>query len=442
MQWKTSRYTYVYAAGERRIAFNSLSLDVYEITARDEELLDRFRAPVSVRDAPVGELKELMEGQLIVPAEADAPGKAVARLNGLRTAQYRKGGGRYRSIRLALTERCNMACSYCFQQQMYPDLQPRMSEEVLEQTLDWFTGQAGGSSVSVQYFGGEPLLEWDRLQQGDASLQQARAEGRVSAYQQIMTTNGTLMTQSRAEWLVSHRFQLAFSFDGPPDINDRLRTYKNGRGTYENAARGLRRWIEAGGTSSLLMTASSTNLHQLPEIVRWFVEESDLNPEVIGLNSPQPTSEGWETGGAELAAVVFDIWNYLDSKGISFHGPGTFIPGTIRSGVPNPDNCVTGEVDDPDGEAWPIYVSADGRRSMCLVHHQDKRVEISTGTDAQKAGLQWHKSQGGVADCDSCPASQLCGGPCTVERILWGGRLNEDRCGFMQEMTRLVLTPA
>lgn len=440
MQWKASRYAHVYTGGGRRIAFNSLSLEAYEITARDEELLDRYRTPASVQEAPPTELKQLMEGQLIVPVDTDAPGQAVARINSLRTAQYRKRGGRYRNLRLALTERCNMACSYCFQQQMYPDLQPRMSEEVLEQTLGWFTGQAGGSSVSVQYFGGEPLLEWDRLQQGDAYLQRARADGRIAAYRQDVTTNGTLVTRSRAEWLVSHGFDLTFSFDGPPDINDRLRTYKNGRGTYENAARGLRRWVEAGGTSSILMTASSMNLHQLPEIVRWFVEVSDLNLEVIGLNSPQPTSEGWETGGEELAAVVFDIWNYLDAKGIFFHGPGTFIPSTIQSGVPNTDNCVTGEVDDPYGDAWPIYVSADGRRSMCLVHHQEKRVEIATGADAQKTGLQWHKSHEGLADCDSCPASQLCGGPCTVERILWGGQLNEARCGFMQEMTRRVLT--
>jgi uncharacterized protein len=440
VQWTTSRYVHLYSATARRVVFNSLNLEAFDVDEAEAALLERYKAPEIPPPDQDATWRSLVEAGLVVPVADNVAGRAVAQLNATRTKQFRDGGGRFRSLRVALTERCNMACTYCFQQKLYPDQQPRMSEETLRQTLEWFVDQAAGAPVSVQYFGGEPMLEWKLLVAGDAYLAQARRDGRISGYRQTMTTNGTLLTQERAQWLARHGFDLVFSFDGPPDINDKLRTYKNGRGTYDAAARGLHTWVAAGGVSTILMTATSLNLHLLPRIVRWFVEESDLHPQVIALNSPQPTTEGWETGGAELATVVFDLWTYLEPRNIMFQGPGTYIPGNLKANRSHVDNCVTGDINDPNGDAWPIYVSADGRRSMCLVHHRDHRVEVPADQDVQRAGLKWHKSQDSVADCDSCPASQLCGGPCSVERILWNGRLNEDRCGFMREMTRLVLT--
>jgi uncharacterized protein len=440
MPWKTSRYVHVLDTPDRKIAFNSLTLQAFDLEDAEAELLARYRVDGGLDRDPGDGARDLVDSRLLVPSAQDVPGQAVGRLNEARVAEFRRGRGRFRTLRLSLTERCNMACSYCFQQRLYPEQQPRMSEQLLGETVEWFIGQSEKRHLTVQYFGGEPFLEWDLMTKGDGMLAAAAVDGRISGYRQTVTTNGTLMTRERADWLVAHGFDLTFSFDGPPEINDRMRTFKNGRGTYEKTAQGLRTWVAAGGRSAILMTASSLNVDRLPEIVRWFVEESGLEPEMVGLNSPQPISEGWETGGEKLARTVFEVWRYVEDRGIVFHGPGTYMPGNLRREKPHLDNCVDGDPSDPEGDGWPVYVSADGRRSLCLVHHKDARVEVPRERPLKQAGLEWHKSHNSVADCDSCIASQLCGGPCTLERILWDGRLNPDRCGFMQEMTRLTLT--
>jgi uncharacterized protein len=435
----TSKYVHTVEGRHGHLVFNSLTLETFELDDAESRALARFRSACEVApdDDPV--VSGLWEAGLIVESGQQDGLLALDRLRESRAQSARGRKGRHGTLRMALTERCNMACSYCFQQQMYPDAQPTMSAELLRDTMEWFIGQADGGRVTVQYFGGEPMLEWDRIVEADGMLQEARAAGRISDVRQTITTNGTVMTAAKARWMVDRDFDLTFSFDGPPDVNDRERRLRSGRGTYDLAARGLRTWVEAGGTSSLLMTATRSNVRHLPEYVRWFAEESGLEPKVIGINSPQPVETGWETGGVELAEAIWAVWRFCDENDIFFHGPGTSLPTHITDRAPHTDNCVdTSMAGEP--AMWPVYVSADGRRSLCVVHHRDHRVEVEADESAIARTREWHFGQPTVNECDTCIASQLCGGPCTLERIMWGGRLSQDRCGFMREMTRLVLT--
>ena len=73
------------------------------------------------------------------------------------------------------------------------------------------------------------------------------------------------------------------------------------------------------------------------------------------------------------------------------------------------------------------------------MHHNDHRV-IAAPSTAASQGHDWHLRAPSVMDCDSCIASQFCGGPCTLEKLLWKGALSNDRCEFMRTMTRHVLT--
>ncbi|THV28350.1 radical SAM protein [Glycomyces paridis] len=439
MQLFVDRYIHLLEFEGRHYAFNSLSLDTWQLTPAEARLLGAHADGAEAADPDVDVASLIAEG-LLVP-ERTEPGKAMRRLAESRESKARQGRGHFNNLRISLTERCNMACTYCFQQALYPDDQPRMSEETLTETLEWFIGQAEGDDVNIQYFGGEPMLEWPLIQLADAYVAKARDEGRIASYRQTMTTNGTVLTESRASWLLEREFDLIFSFDGPPEVNDRMRIFKSGRGTYEKAAEGIKRWAALGGSPSILMTATPQNLRRLPEYVRWFVEESGIEPALIALNSPQPTADGWETGGTELARVVFDMWLFCLENGVTFQAPGTFIPLHLRTKTPQSDHCIDGNLFQPEESTWPMYVSADGRRSLCLVHHNDHRVESPREADPIEFGRRWHFEGPTVDECDGCIASQICGGPCTLEKLLWGGdRLSSDRCDFMRTMTAKVIT--
>lgn len=432
------RYIHLFSRKGKNFAFNSVTLDIWELEEDEREFLEEVKANGGTDKDP-SEIGDFVEAGILV-AELTPPGTAISTLAETRRKRLnRTGPGKFSQLRISLTERCNMACTYCFQQALYPEQQPRMSAETLESTMSWFIGQAGQSYVDVQYFGGEPLLEWPLIMQAHEMLSRASESGLISGFRQAITTNGTVLKKDRAQWMIDNDFDLIFSFDGPPEINDSLRIFKNGRGTFDKAANGFRLWKELGGEPQILMTATESNLPHLPRYVRWFVEESGMEPRLIALNSPQPTKNGWETGGKELADVVFDLWMYCEDKGVGFQGPGTYIPAHLRTKVPQSDHCIDGGMLSGAENAWPIYVSADGRRSLCLVHHNDERVETGAEEGLSKA-TTWHTGQADHLDCDTCIASQVCGGPCSVERLMWGDRLNQDRCGFMREMTLNVVS--
>ncbi|MDA1360910.1 radical SAM protein [Glycomyces luteolus] len=440
MQLFLDRYIHLIERQGQHLAFNSVSLDSWELTSAEARVLKEHADGATAVDTVGVDVEALVEEGLLVSVRTE-PGKAMERLMESRKSKSAKGRGHFNSLRMSLTERCNMACTYCFQQALYPEDQPRMSEETMAQTLEWFIDQAEGDSISLQYFGGEPLLEWPLIQLANATVAKALAEGRISGYRQTMTTNGTVLTDTRAKWLLEQQFELIFSFDGPPEINDQMRIFKSGRGSYEKAAEGIKRWSALGGEPAILMTATQLNLRSLPRYVRWFAEESGINPAVIALNSPQPTETGWETGGVELAQAVFEMWLYCDERGIAFQAPGTFIPLHLRTKMPQSDHCIDGNLFGTEAGTWPVYVSADGRRSLCLVHHNDHRVEVPKGGDPIELGRRWHFEGPTVEECDGCIASQICGGPCTLEKLLWGGdKLSADRCDFMRTMTTEVLT--
>lgn len=430
-----SRYLHLITGPRRRLAFNSLTLESFDVSEWELGVL-RAALDGDVLAEQSG-LEPMVEAGLLVRQEPEGL-LALEKLANLRRARVVARHGHFGTLRLALTEKCNMACSYCFQQQMYPDLQPVLSRETLVETLDWFIEQGKGSFLTVQYFGGEPLLEWDNLVLAHEMLENARDEGIIPGFRETVTTNGTLMTAARAQWMADRDFDLTFSFDGPPEENDRYRLLRSGRGTYRLAARGLQLWTEAGGIPAILMTATQESLLAMPEYVRWFVEDSGLHPEVVGINSPQPTGDGWETGGTRLAEAIWQIWNYCNEAGVTFHGPGTFVASHLSGAGSQSDTCVDSGTESEG--SWPIYVSATGARSMCVVHHRDTRVMAKKNESTFDAGLRWHNNEKPVSEvCDRCIASQICGGPCALERVLWGGRLSADRCGFMQRITELVL---
>lgn len=433
--FSASRYLHLITTQQGSLAFNSLTLESFDLSEWECDVLRAALDGSKVNEQ--SGLDPMIEAGLLVRDEPDGL-LSLERLFSARRTRVADRRGQFGTLRLALTEKCNMACSYCFQQQLYPDQQPSLTRETLIETLDWFIEQGKGMHLTVQYFGGEPLLEWDNLMFAHEMLDKAREHSVIPGFRETITTNGTLMTTARAQWMVKRGFDLTFSFDGPPEENDRNRHLRSGRGTYHLAARGLQLWKEAGGTPAILMTATEENLRAIPGYVRWFVEESGLHPEVIGVNSPQPTSQGWETGGARLAEVIWEIWNYCNDAGVAFHGPGTFVASHLSGAGAQSDTCVDSGT--APEVSWPIYVSATGARSMCVVHHRDTRVMAREEESTFDAGLRWHNNGEPTPEvCDRCIASQICGGPCSLERVLWGGKLSADRCGFMQRITELIL---
>lgn len=436
MQLKKSRYVHSFLQGERCTFFHSLTLGLFHASAEDFHLLESFAEERSAELSP--QLQELLEVGLLVVNADDQPGQALAKLRDKRLAAKADRGGSIGFLRVSLTERCNMGCTYCFQQKLFEDYQPVMSQERFREIMEWFIGQNTGGQPTVQYFGGEPLLKMDLIRLGNEILRQAVAEGRIKGYEQNMTTNGTLLTDEIAQYFAENRFDIVFSLDGWKELNDEFRVFKNGRGTYDEVVRAIETYRRFGGRVSILITPRHDNVTQLPEIVKHCV--TNLGAAQIGLNAPQPTPLGWQADGAALAQSVQEIWDYCADRGVDFHSIGGHVPKHIENELSQVDRCIDSNLGGDRGD-WPAYVSADGQVSFCVVHHRDDdcTAPASDGLVDTEKFRQWHYDATDHPECDECIASQICGGPCSLELKFRDGQLNPDRCAFFKSMVEWVV---
>lgn len=126
---------------------------------------------------------------------------------------------------LNVTNACNLACRYCFveQRQEYMTLQTAID------AADFLAANAGESVPSINFFGGEPLLMWDTL---IVPLTEY-IRGRYPAYNLSMTSNCTLLTRERAEYMRDHGIGLLFSMDGDRATQERNRPLRGGGSSFD-----------------------------------------------------------------------------------------------------------------------------------------------------------------------------------------------------------------
>ena len=144
---------------------------------------------------------------------------------------------------LEVTGCCNLRCKYCIYNEEYDvhrDFnEENMTEEIAMRSIDYFLNHAR-KDAAVTFYGGEPLLRFELLKKViEYSRKRGEALGKNITFS--LTTNMTLVTEDIAEYLGSiPELHLLCSMDGPQIVQDSCRIYKNGRGSFDDALRGLK----------------------------------------------------------------------------------------------------------------------------------------------------------------------------------------------------------
>ncbi|MBB2484686.1 radical SAM protein [Mitsuaria sp. WAJ17] len=155
------------------------------------------------------------------------------------------------SVILKVTERCNLACPYCYFYFSGDDTHREhpafADDEMLSRTLAFILDavrEQGIRQVQIGLHGGEPLLL--KPARFDALCQTLRdAIEPVCELMLLVQTNGVLLDARWVEILSRHRIRVGVSIDGDAQAHDRTRITKKGRGTYAETLRGWRLLNEA-----------------------------------------------------------------------------------------------------------------------------------------------------------------------------------------------------
>lgn len=136
------------------------------------------------------------------------------------------------SLTIAPTMACNFRCVYCFEQGHYGN---QLMDETTQENLMKFIKNhlAGVKSVSVTWFGGEPLVGMPVIETLSQQIMALCEEKEIKYFAGIVT-NGYLLTKDVAEKLKQYQVRFAqITIDGPKEIHDTRRPMVDGTGTYD-----------------------------------------------------------------------------------------------------------------------------------------------------------------------------------------------------------------
>lgn len=154
-------------------------------------------------------------------------------------------------IVLKISERCNLACTYCyfFFQEMdtFKDNSAVIKTATVKQLVHFVKeaiAELGLESVNIGLHGGEPLLvNKARFASICEILQQGLSE---HCHLKLMCqTNGTLVDEEWIDIFAKYKVHVGVSIDGPQDIHDLYRIDHNGKGSYHETVRGIKMLAKA-----------------------------------------------------------------------------------------------------------------------------------------------------------------------------------------------------
>lgn len=137
-----------------------------------------------------------------------------------------------KALCLHVAHDCNLGCKYCFADEgEYMGRRALMSYEVGRQALDFLIQNSGSRvNLEVDFFGGEPLMNWDVVKQLVAYGRSQEKEHNKK-FRFTITTNGVLLTDEILDFVNKEMGNIVLSIDGRKEVNDRMRPFRNGNGS-------------------------------------------------------------------------------------------------------------------------------------------------------------------------------------------------------------------
>jgi len=225
-----------------------------------------FRLP---RDAEDGSIRDATAGEVL--PRHDLPYSLAAGLEeqlvaaaAMQLAPAPTSPGELDRLSLHVAHDCNMRCRYCYADGgSYGQPHQRMNPEVAAEIVRRVARSVGNIGL-IQFFGGEPLLAIPAIAAACATASRLHRDGILREQPAFrVVTNLTIAPHEFAELVRAFDIEVVASCDGPQDLHDRLRTFLDGRPSFDVIARNVD-WLQSStsGRQPNAVEATFTRLHQ------------------------------------------------------------------------------------------------------------------------------------------------------------------------------------
>jgi uncharacterized protein len=298
-------------------------------------------------------------------------------------------------------------------------MSPAVLENLIRQTME-----QSAPHVSFGWQGGEPTVMGLSFFQKAVQFQEQYGLGK--AVGNGLQTNGILLNQDWARFLVQYNFLVGLSLDGPEHVHDRYRVNKQGKGTWKKVHDHAKMLLDAGVATNALVVVNDYSVNYPEEIYEYH--------KALGLNYMQfiPCVETDPANPAQAASYsvsaeqygtfltkVFDLWHADIVDGVAATSVRYFDSIFHKYvGLSAPDctlmkTCGDYVVVEHNGDVYScdFFVESNWKLGNIMTQRLDEMLNAPRQEEfgAMKALLP--------EECVSCEWLRKCQGGCTKDRI-------------------------
>ena len=323
-----------------------------------------------------------------------------------------------------LSERCNLACKYCFvgEHSVRRELMSAkdMSQETAEKAIFFFIKQLELSGIDftenksqIIFFGGEPLIAYDVLVYVARRIAELRDDYPVLQSTQLtVITNGTMLTKERILELRELGVSVNISIDGASLETNANRIFPSGKPAFDKIIGALNLCKELNVAPSLSVTLSPETIKDLSGLLS-LLQTYDVRG--LGFNI-MLSSEDYQLSEQyyeEAAQFIIDSFEVFRQTGI------------YEDRIMRKLNCFAHSLtyfsDCGATAGGQLVFTPDGRVGICQGLIAEKEF-FDTSLDDESFDAREHPTWQQWAhlvpietpECYECEALGICGGGCPV----------------------------
>lgn len=327
-------------------------------------------------------------------------------------------------ICLEVTQSCNLRCTYCIYSGNYKyfrvHARKNMNYEVAKKSLDYFFSLINSPKRSkkigiiyIGFFGGEPLLAFDLIKNcvEYVNLKKAFIKDKIFF---AITTNGLLLKDEIARFIVENDFLVAISLDGPQEEHDKNRISKGGEGSFGvvwNNIKRLKEYNEKYFETNVIFELTLSTNHNLTRVDTFFNEligNRNERLKVSFVREERPSLE-FKNEFENLKTNYYNkicmkqpltpLMDSLFSLVYKSFAEKTFTGNTHR--IRYTSSCSL--------DTFRLFVSADGKFHICeRINPFFPIGSYKTGIQFEKVKMIFKKYSAVLKNCKYCVAKHFC----------------------------------
>lgn len=315
---------------------------------------------------------------------------------------------------MIMSTSCNLGCKYCFieNNQSNNHCEINMSFEVIEAAVDKFSEYIKKNKIDyplIVFYGGEPSVNWEGIKMAVKYATQKIANIRFN-----MVSNGTLLTEECVAFLSNHKVEVGISIDGPQELNDENRIYKNSeKSVYSDVMSTIQLFEQYNVKYGLSITVSKQLLENQETVLFWLKNIKKSN---IFFNLYHFTEkDDWNGYYSDACEFLIKAYEYLSPYGI--------VDGRITRKIDSFANEVFKFADCASNGGNQITIKPNGMVCVCHGYLKTSQHELGNILDLNLNELKnsnefkfWvNRVPLNRKECIDCEALFICGGGCALQ---------------------------